>query len=187
MRAYLITLFSLFVYLSANAQNISGVDISDSISLSKNSQPLILNGAGIRSKFIFDIYIGSLYLESKQTNANAVYQAKGQKSIRMHFLYDEVSQEKLVSGWNDGFAGNNSEDELVKLRPRIDQFNKFFITVNKGDVISLNFSASGGTEVVINNVSKGSIEGNDFFTAVLKIWLGDEPADEDLKTAMLGQ
>jgi len=187
VKAHLITLISLFFSLSVHAKNISGVDIPESISLSDNSKPLILNGAGIRSKFIFDIYIGSLYLEEKQTKTNAVYNAEGQKSIRMHFLYDEVSQEKLISGWNDGFQNNNSEQELAKLKSRIDQFNSFFISVKKGDAIYLNFFPSIGTEIVINNSRKGIIKGNDFFTAVLKIWLGDDPADEDLKAAMLGQ
>jgi len=187
MKVHLITLVSLFFSLSVHAKNISGVDISENISLSDNSKPLVLNGTGIRSKFIFDIYIGSLYLEEKQTNTSAIYNAKGQKSIRMHFLYDEVSQEKLVSGWNDGFEGNNSEEELAKLKSRINQFNSFFIRVKKGDTIYLNFFPSIGTEIVINNSRKGIIKGNDFFTAILKIWLGDDPADEDLKAAMLGQ
>jgi len=187
MKVYLLTLMNLFFSLSVHAKNISGVEIPESISLSKNSPSLILNGAGIRSKFVFDIYIGSLYLEEKQTNTNAIYNAKGQKSIRMHFLYDEVSQEKLISGWNDGFEDNNSDEELAKLKSRIDQFNSFFINVKKGDTIHLNFSPSNGTEVVVNNISKGTVKGNDFFTAVLKIWLGEEPADKDLKEAMLGQ
>jgi len=187
MKVYLIALISLFFSFSVHAKNISDVDISESISLSENSKPLILNGAGIRSKFVFDIYIGGLYLEEKQTTTHAIYNAGGQKSIRMHFLYGEVSQEKLVSSWNDGFESNNSEEELKKLKPRIDQFNDFFISVKKGDSIHLNFSPSRGTEVVINNTNKGTIKGHDFFTAVLKIWLGDEPADEDLKAAMLGQ
>ena len=88
------------------------------------------------TEFIFDIYVGSLYLESKATSTNDIYNLKGQKSIGMHFLYDEVSKEKLVSGWNDGFEGNNSEDELAKLKTRIDQFNALFVTVKKGDVIN---------------------------------------------------
>ena len=35
-------------------------------------------------------------------------------------------------------------------------------------------------------MSKGVIEGEDFNAALLDIWLGEEPADDDLKEEMLG-
>ena len=77
-------------------------------------------------------------------------------------------------------------DGLSKFKTQITQFNSLFVSVKKGDVINLNFIPTTGTEVIINNKSVGNIEGDMFFTALLKIWLGDEPADADLKKAMLG-
>ena len=186
MKLYLTTLLSLFVIFSVQAKNIAGIELAETVSLSENSAPLILNGAGIRSKFVFDIYICSLYLTSKQTSAKAIYSTPEEKRISMHFLYDEVSKDKLISGWNDGFEGNLSETELNKLSSRITQFNSLFDTVRKGDIINLDYVPNEGTKVVINKQTKGTIPGNDFYTAVLKIWLGDDPADSDLKTAMLG-
>ena len=187
MQKLLISLFGLFLSFSIQAQTVADIEIANSVSHSEQSTKLILNGAGIRTKFIFDIYIGSLYLEKKQSSANDVYKAKGEKRISMHFLYDEVSKEKLVNGWNDGFENNHSSEELSKLKDRIAQFNNYFVTVKKGDVVNLNFIPTTGTYVVINGKSMGLIQGDDFFTAVLKIWLGSEPADSDLKTAMLGK
>jgi len=104
----------------------------------------------------------------------------------MHFLYDEVSKDKLVNGWNDGFENNHTSEELLKLKTRIAQFNDLFITVKEGDVINLDFIPNKGTSVIINNKTMGLVKGDDFFVAVLKIWLGDEPADSDLKEGMLG-
>ena len=187
MNAYIAGLLSLFLTFSLQAQTISGIEIEETVLIADNTTPLVLNGAGIRSKFVFDIYIGSLYLTTKHTSADAIYTAPGAKRISMHFLYDEVGKEKLIDGWNDGFEGNLSKDELQKLKSRISQFNALFDTVKKGDVINLDFIPDKGTIVAINNKVKGTISGNDFFTAVLKIWLGDEPADSDLKTAMLGK
>lgn len=186
MKTLLISLFSLFLSFSLHAQTVANVDVPDTISLSEQSKKLSLNGAGIRSKFVFDIYVGALYLESKHNNANDIYNANGQKRISMHFLYDEVSKEKLVSGWNDGFNNNHTNDELVKLKSRITQFNELFITVKKGDVININFIPGTGTSVVINDKKMGLVKSDDFFVALLKIWLGDEPADSDLKEGMLG-
>ena len=99
MKLTLFIIFSLFLS-TTNAKTIANVDIANIVSHSDQSTKLILNGAGIRTKFIFDIYIGSLYLEKTQKTSKDVYTAHGEKRISMHFLYDEVSKEKLVdNGW----------------------------------------------------------------------------------------
>ncbi len=188
MNYKIILLLSLisFSSLPIQAKEVAGVNIPESISLSDQSTKLVLNGAGIRAKFIFDIYIGSLYLEKKAHTPTEVYNMHGEKRVSMHFLYSEVDKEKLVHGWNEGFENNLSEQEMKKFKSQINQFNNLFVTVKKGDVINLNFIPTTGTQVVINNKIKGLVKGDDFYVALLKIWLGEEPADSDLKEAMLG-
>jgi len=171
---------------SLQAKEVARVNISETISFSDQSTKLILNGAGIRTKFIFDIYVGSLYLEKKASSAKEIYILHGEKRISMHFLYNEVSKEKLVNGWNEGFENNHTSEELVKLKDRITQFNNLFVSVKKGDVINLDFIPTTGTSITIKGKSMGLIKGDDFFIAILKIWLGEDPADGDLKEAMLG-
>jgi len=39
---------------------------------------------------------------------------------------------------------------------------------------------------IAHETQKAIIEGTDFYTALLDVWLGEEPADSDLKQAMLG-
>lgn len=182
----ILTLLCFLIPFNASAVTISDINIDEIISLSDQSTKLKLNGAGIRSKFIFDIYIGSLYLEKKAQSAKEVYELAGEKRISMHFLYKEVSKEKLINGWNDGFENNLSKDKHAKFKTQIDKFNQLFITVKEGDVINLDFIPTTGTKVTINNKKMGLVEGDAFFAALLKIWLGEEPADEDLKDAMLG-
>ena len=186
MQTLLISFSSLFLSFSIHAKSVANIEIPDAVSHSEQSTKLILNGAGIRSKFIFDIYVGSLYLEKKAHKSDEIYNLPGEKRISMHFLYSEVSKEKLVGGWNDGFENNHTKDELKKLKAQINQFNSLFITVKKGDIININFIPTTGTSVVINGKTMGLVEGDNFFTALLKIWLGDDPADSDLKNAMLG-
>lgn len=180
------TLLCFLMPFTASAFTIADTNIPETVSHSAQSTKLTLNGAGMRTKFIFDIYIGSLYLETKQRTPKDVYKTHGEKRISMHFLYDEVSKEKLINGWNDGFENNHTKEELKNLKTQIDQFNSLFISVKKGDVVNLNIIPTTGTKVVINNKVMGLVEGDNFFTALLKIWLGDEPADSDLKEAMLG-
>lgn len=183
---FITLLLSLIFSISVQAKEVAGIDVAENISFSEQSSKLKLNGAGIRTKFIFDIYIGSLYLGKKSTNPKKIYTMHGEKRISMHFLYDEIEKAKLVSGWNAGFENNLSSNELTKFKQQIDQFNNLFVTVKKGDVINLNFTPTTGTHVVINGNILGLVEGDEFFIALLKIWLGAEPADSDLKQAMLG-
>jgi hypothetical protein len=109
----------------------------------------------------------------------------GAKQIVMHFLYSEVSEEKLVDAWNEGFADNTGADVLSGLQGRIDQFNDFFVAVKKGDVITLAYSPNTGTTVTIAGVKKGVVEGKDFNDALLRIWLGKEPVTSSLKKKLL--
>jgi len=174
----------IFAVQEGFGREIAGVAVPETMSL--NNKELVLNGAGIRKKFFVKVYVGALYLTAKRTTADQILSDGGPKRILMSFLYKEVSAEKLVDGWNDGFGSNNSPEELKALQDRIDQFNSLFATVHKGDVIRLDYIPDEGTRVLINDMLKGTVPGEDFSSALLKIWLGREPADGGLKDAMLG-
>jgi len=183
----IIFIFSTLLFsFSLHAKTVANIEIPNSVSIDNAAKKLVLNGAGIRTKFIFDIYVGALYLEEKRDNAEAIYSLNGAKKVHMHFIYDEISKEKLVNAWNDGFNSNHSNDELAALKNQITQFNNLFTSVKKGDVIDINFSPGIGTSIIINGKTNGTVKGDEFFTAILKIWLGEHPADIDLKNAMLG-
>lgn len=186
MSRILIALFFL-TSTSSYAVTVEGVSVPEKITQAQGKQALVLNGAGVRTKFIFSIYVGALYLPEKHHKVDQILALKGANRISMHFLYDEVSKEKLVAGWNDGFEENNSEQEMAKLRDRLNTFNSFFKSVVKGNVILLDYVPGKGTIVVINNQQQGTVPGPDFNRALLKVWLGEEPADDDLKEAMLGK
>lgn len=170
---------------SVGAREIAGVNVPESITV--DNKVLVLNGAGIRKKFFMKIYVGALYLTVKRSTADDILADPGAKSIVMHFLYKEVSAERMVKGWNDGFADNNSAEERKVMQDRINQFNSFFPAVQRGDVIKFEYLPQEGTRVWINDTLKGSVAGEDFARALLKIWLGPEPAEESLKEAMLGR
>jgi len=169
---------------SVGAREIAGVALPESATI--KNKALVLNGAGIRKKFFIKVYVGSLYLTAKRTTVDEILADPGAKRIAMNFLYKEVSADKLVDGWNEGFSSNNTPEELKFLQDRINQFNSFFATVHKGDMIRLDYLPGEGTQVWINDTLKGAVPGADFSRALLKIWLGPKPADAGLKDAMLG-
>ena len=104
----------------------------------------------------------------------------------MHFLYDEVSKEKLVDAWKDGFEANTDPETLRTIKPRIEQFAALFRDANKGYVYTLDYLQGQGTRVRLNGTLLGTIEGEDFNRALLRIWLGKKPVTRDLKKGMLG-
>jgi len=56
----------------------------------------------------------------------------------------------------------------------------------KGMAIALDWTG-GGTILVVNGKPAGKpIAGEDFYKALLRIWIGDKPVQDDLKKSLLG-
>ncbi len=181
----MVVLFTLLLLgLPAYAVEIAGVMVNDTLQ-AEDGTLLQLNGAGVRSKFFMDVYIAELYLEKPSAKAAEVIAAPGKKRVTMHILYSEVTKEKLVEAWNEGFKENSSPGELVSLQERIDQFNAMFGDMKKDDIIVLDFSPATGTVVTLKGQKKGVIAGKDFNDALLKIWLGGKPISTGLKEKLL--
>jgi len=179
---------SLFIFLSlsttVSAREIADVKLDEKITV--ENQSLQLNGAGIRTKFFFKIYVGALYLPEKQNEAVKVLSATSANRVVMHFLYDEVEKKKLTDAWVEGFEENVDEKLFAAVKDRLQQFNAMFSDLHKGEVVLLDFIPQQGTRVTIKGEVKGNIEGADFNRALLSVWLGEEPVTEELKDAMLG-
>ena len=185
------TLIMIFVFLFAvcpvQAVEIADVNIAEEIVVD-DATSLVLNGAGIRSKFFFDIYIAQLYLEKPQHDSSLIIQDEGSKRIVMHFLYDGVGQDKIIEGWNDGFSANLDDESLAKLQSLIETFNAMFTEEMKsGDIVIFDYLPGEGTRVTIKDEVKGVIAGKDFSDALLSIWLGEEPVGSGLKNDLLGK
>lgn len=168
-----------------SAREIAGVTLPDTAQLSPDGTTLVLNGAGIRRKFFFKIYAAGLYLPTRQTTSEAIVNLPGPKRVRMHFLYKEVDREKLIIGWQEGFANNLDSASLAQMSSRLTQFNQLMRTMRQGDVIDLDFLPEEETQVRFNGELQGRIEGADFYAALLQVWLGKNPVDSDLKSALL--
>ncbi|MGI9305653.1 MAG: chalcone isomerase family protein [Gammaproteobacteria bacterium] len=183
-RLFLILLLALLYAPPAFALEVADVSLDDTVTL--DGSALSLNGAGVRKKLFISVYIGALYVEQKSGSADEILAQTGPSRILMHFLYKKLSADKLVDAWNEGFEGNLGEAQLGALGERIAQFNALFPDVVKGDVITLDYLPGQGTRMSVNDDAKGVVEGEDFHRALLRLWLGDKPATQSLKKAMLG-
>lgn len=179
-------LFSVVFSTSINARQLDDIEVSDNVTLEGTTVPLQLNGMGYRTKFVFNIYVGALYTEKTADSRDAVQALKGPKRVLMHMVYDEVSQKKMADAWREGFEENNSDEQYEKLEARLNAFISYFPDLKEGDVVLLDYIPETGTIVSFNGEARDAIEGADFYAALLDVWLGEEPADDDLKDAMLG-
>jgi len=184
MKKIFIVLAIITFAVSAFAVEIAGVTLPETISASDDS--LVLNGVGLRKKFIIKVYASALYLKEKETNEETILNADEPMIIRMVMLYEGVSPEKLRKTWIEGFEANT--EDISPLQERIDTLTSWFTTeTKKGDTYELLYVPEKGTRLSINNSVKGIIEGLDFKKALFSIWLGEEPADNKLKEHLLSK
>lgn len=186
MKKILLIIFGLLLSWNANALELAGVKLSDTAQVGNTS--LQLNGAGIRTKLIFKVYVGALYLPQKQTSADAIIADDHEHRVALHMLR-EMGSEKLFNAFNDAITANHTPAEMGALDSQLKQMAQIFSAVKEvkpGDVITLDYLPSSGTQINVNSTALGSIVGGAFNRALLKIWLGSKPVQEDLKKGMLG-
>lgn len=188
LKQVLTLLFLMLVPLTAPAAELEGVKFPDSAQVAEGAPTLPLNGAGIRTRFFFRVYVGALYLESKTTSGPAAISNAGAKRIALYMLR-ELSSDQFVTALEDGLKNNHAAEQLTKLAQPTKQLRTIFDAVKvakTGDVIFIDYLPGVGTRITVNGIVKGTISGEDFNRALLSIWLGESPADSDLKQGMLG-
>jgi len=165
------------------AKEVAGVNLNESMKL--DSQSLVLNGAGIREKFFVNVYACGLYTSAKTTNAAQIINDDKPMAIQLVITTGLVSKEKMQKAMIEGFE-NSTNGKMAALQSKIDQFNKCFSDeIVKKDNFIISYIPKTGVQVKKNGVLKGTIQGLDFKKAVFGIWLGDKPADDDLKDDLL--
>jgi long-chain acyl-CoA synthetase len=172
----------------AGAAEVEGVKLADKARVGDGGPELVLNGAGVRTRVVFKVYVGALYLAQKNTAANAILTDAGAKRVALHVLRD-LTADQLLSALNDGLKANHAPEQLAKLEAQTKQLETILKSVKaakNGDTILIDFLGDTGTRITVNGEAKGTIAGADFGRALLRVWLGDTPADAALKKAMLG-
>ncbi|MGB7478708.1 MAG: chalcone isomerase family protein [Burkholderiaceae bacterium] len=170
------------------ATEVAGVKLDDSVRVA--NQELKLNGAGVRYKVLFKVYAAGLYLTEKKTTVAEVLAAPGPKRVTLVMMRD-LSNEELGQAFLAGMKKNSTMQERTKVVNQMMQFGEMFATIpelKKGDVIGVDWIPGSGT-VSTHNGKKISEPLPDiaFYNALLKIWLGDSPADAQLKLNLLGE
>lgn len=180
--AVILTL-SLYSLIS---KEISGITMPDNLTL--DNQTLVLNGCGVIKKFLFKVYAVGLYLETKTNDWNKLLNEDKPFIIRLHFLRNGISDEQIIDAWNTSF-NKNTDVKASTIQNEINSFNSLFkgITINENNILQFDYKPGVGTRVYINGQLKGNIGGYYFKRALIGIWIGKEPRDEDVKEKLLGK
>lgn len=176
----------LLASLPVSALELEGVRLADKVQA--GAQPLVLNGAGVRTRLIFKVYVAALYLPQKQASAATILSDEKERRVALHILRD-LSSDKLLGAMNEAIAANHTPAELAALDTQLKQLARIFEAVREvkeGDVVTLDYLPATGTHIAVNGVSRGVIAGVAFNRALLKIWLGSQPVQDDLKKGLLG-
>ncbi len=185
----LLTAAALTLALSplSNAATVADVEIPDALEASTGSE-LMLNGAGVRSKWFIDVYIGGLYLPEAKQSANEIVKADEPMAIKLHMISSMVTSEKMVNATMEGFQ-NATNGDTSPIKTEIDQFmGAFEEEILENDVFDLVYVPGKGVEVYKNEELLDTVGGGMAFKeALFGIWLSDNPAQESLKKAMLGE
>jgi long-chain acyl-CoA synthetase len=185
MTNLLVALSMLAVSLTLDAAEVSGIRVEDKITL--GGRDLILNGAGLRTRLIIKVYVGALYLPERATTAQAALSKDEPRRMSMT-LQRDVDYEQLLEAMRAGLADNNSQADLDGIRREIDNFIKLFASVGEvksGQVIWIDYTPDMGTRIAVDGIAKGTIPGQAFNRALMRVWLGDYPVQESLKKALL--
>lgn len=175
---------ALISQFSFAQKEISGVTPSKSIDVS--GEKLQFNGAGLREKMFLDLYVGALYVTNKSKSNATVINADESMAITLDIVSSLITSEKMIEAVNDGFE-NSTNGNTTSLKAKIIEFKGAFKEeIKKGDHFVIAYVKNKGVEIYKNGKKLKTIEGLDFKKALFGIWLGDEPADEDLKEGMLG-
>lgn len=172
---------------AASAAEVAGVRIDDKTRVANTD--LALNGAGLRKRVFFQVYAIGLYLTQKSSSPAAVLEQPGPKRVAIHMLRD-VGAETFSAALADGIRANHSEAEARALEPRVQELAAIIAELKeakKGMAIALEWQPAAGTVMLVNGAARGKpIAGEDFYRALLRIWIGDKPVQDDLKRALLG-
>lgn len=173
----------------AHAGELEGVQLADRVEV--DGQALELNGMALRTRYYFKVYVAGLYLPQKVTSAQPAIEGAGAKRMVLVMMRD-ASADQFCESIEIGMVNNNSEAEVDLVRPQTEAlFAKIRAvgTARTGMRIVLDYSPSAAaTTLFIDGAAQGApMRGADFFRALLRVWLGERPAQPDLKRMLLRQ
>ena len=166
-----------------HAAELAGVSMPDTVQVGGTT--LVLNGVGLRTKFMVKVYVPGLYLAQKSSDADAIMKAEAPKRIVMQFVRS-VSKNQIGDAFSESFHDNTPDAEKT-MRADIDRLLGALEPVKEGDQMVFTYVPGSGTTLAINGREKLTIPGPSFGQVMFSVWLGPKPPTAALRKGLLGQ
>lgn len=190
IRTFLAALLAGFTLLAQAQAPVTLAGVRYEPRLTVANTPLELNGAGIRYKFVIKVYTAGLYLATKAGTPEEVLNAPGPKRLHVVMLRD-IDGNELGKLFTRGMQDNSTRAEFAQSIAGTLRMSEIFVQKKRlaaGEHFSVDWVPGVGTTVLVNGKPQGDpIKEAEFFRALLRIWLGNSPADAQLKDALLGK
>lgn len=162
----------------------SGVSVPDGTKVA--GADLVLNGLGIRKATFLKVkvYVAGLYLPQKSADTAQILSANAPWQLSLHFVRD-VDAKDMRDAFDEGFE-KSAGDKLAALKDRIEALKTGLTGFKEGDYLAFAHDPAQGVTVDVNGAPSKTLEGNDFARALLAIWIGNDPPNEEIKVGMLG-
>lgn len=174
--------------MSVQAADIGGVKVEDTATVA--GKTLVLNGGGMRQIFVVKVYAAALYLSEKKTSAADVQALTTPKRVALH-IQREINSDEFGQLFITSMNKNSSKEEKAKVINQTVKFGEMFASmpaVKKGDIVTLDWVPGSGTVSTLNGKQIGeSLPDIAFYNAVLRIWIGENPVQSDVKRGLLGE
>jgi hypothetical protein len=168
----------------AHGKDCQGVNFPEQAQV--DGSTLTLNGLGLRQATFLkvNVYVAALYVAKASSDPQVLLGSNTPKELILHFLHN-VSDDELKKAWEEGFE-HNAKAQLPALQQRIEMLKSWMVDMKSGQRLTFIHKPGAGLQVDVNGTVKGMIQGDDFATAFLSIWLGPHPPNADLKSGLLG-
>ena len=152
--------------------------------------PLVLNGAGTRTRVMFQVYDMALYLPRKASTAEAALSMPGPKRLSFVALR-EIPGTDLGLAFIKGLQANSTREQVQRHTPSSTRLIEIFSGKSRllpGERFAMDYVPGKGTQFFIQGQPQGAPVGDaEYFEMVLRIWLGPSAVEPLLRDALLGQ
>ncbi|MCP4679549.1 MAG: hypothetical protein GY854_29475 [Deltaproteobacteria bacterium] len=163
---------------------VEGNSYPDTVSVAGKTLKLV--GAGLREKWVFDVYTMAAYSERGSCGAGAQIKKDEVKYLRLDMLRT-VDAEKMASTLKEAFDNNTPANASQVLKDMVNTFTGYFKKAcTKGTKLEFTYVPGKGTSLKQNGKSLGpNIKGKDFADVLWGCYFSKKTCCPDLKKQIL--
>jgi hypothetical protein len=178
-----IFLLSCLLAGTAQARQVGGFTFPETVAV--NNVSLLLNGAGVRSKYFLDVYAVGLYLPEPSQNAATIIRANEVQRLRLVITSSHITRDRLTDSIEEGIRLSAGKD-YPHYKPMLDElWAALTFEVRIGDVFEFTYVPGTGTTFMRNGTQLRVLPDFRFKQVLFGIWLGENPIQKSVKAALL--